>query len=233
MSNYTQVTNFLSKDSLISGNPLKAVKGADLTTEFTAVQTAVNSKLDSGAISADGTGHVTVAAPTVTGAVPAVTINGNTTEPALTINSSIAAGAAVFVSGSTNQSLVVSLTNVSTGTAATSQYRLGDGTALATLELQNVNAISTITGGVNGGAINVGGTTAVPMQLVTNHIVRATIDGTTGFLTLKFPQVTGWGTPTGASVQNNFAGGAATLGTLGAAVAKIITDLKAFGLYGT
>lgn len=46
MSNYAIVTNFLSKDSLISGNPLKAVKGADFTTEFTAVQTAVNSKFD-------------------------------------------------------------------------------------------------------------------------------------------------------------------------------------------
>jgi hypothetical protein len=45
-------------------------------------------------------------------------------------------------------------------------------------------------------------------------------------------QITGWGTPTGASIQNNFAGGAATLATLGAAVAKIITDLKTFGLYG-
>lgn len=46
MSQYTPVTNFLSKDSLVSGNPLKAVKGADLSTEFAAVQTAVNSKVD-------------------------------------------------------------------------------------------------------------------------------------------------------------------------------------------
>lgn len=46
MSNYTIVTNFLSKDALISGNPLKLVKGADLTTEFTAVQTALNTKID-------------------------------------------------------------------------------------------------------------------------------------------------------------------------------------------
>ncbi len=45
-------------------------------------------------------------------------------------------------------------------------------------------------------------------------------------------QSTGWGTPTGGSVQNNFAGGAATLGTLGAAVAQIITVLKAIGFLG-
>lgn len=45
-------------------------------------------------------------------------------------------------------------------------------------------------------------------------------------------QVTGWGTPTGASVQNNFAGASATLAQTSAAVAKIITDLKAIGFYG-
>lgn len=46
MSSYTPVTNFLAKDALTSGNPLKALKGADLSTEFGAIQVAVNSKLD-------------------------------------------------------------------------------------------------------------------------------------------------------------------------------------------
>ena len=46
MSSYTPVTNFLSKDSLVSGNPLKALKGAELSTEFAAVAIAVNSKPD-------------------------------------------------------------------------------------------------------------------------------------------------------------------------------------------
>lgn len=46
-------------------------------------------------------------------------------------------------------------------------------------------------------------------------------------------QVTGWGTPTGASVVANFPGGGpATLAQCSNAIAKIITDLKAFGLYG-
>ena len=46
MSNYTIITNFLSKDALVSGNPAKLVKGADFTTEFTAIQAALNSKAD-------------------------------------------------------------------------------------------------------------------------------------------------------------------------------------------
>lgn len=56
MSNYTVTTNFLSKDSLPSGNTLKLVKGAELTTEFNAIAVAVNSKFDgSVAFAPDGT----------------------------------------------------------------------------------------------------------------------------------------------------------------------------------
>jgi hypothetical protein len=43
-------------------------------------------------------------------------------------------------------------------------------------------------------------------------------------------QSTGWGTPTGAGVVNNFAGSAATLASTGQAVAQIIIALKALGL---
>lgn len=46
-------------------------------------------------------------------------------------------------------------------------------------------------------------------------------------------QVTGWGTPTGASVVASFPGGGpATLAQCSNAIAKIITDLKALGIYG-
>jgi hypothetical protein len=45
-------------------------------------------------------------------------------------------------------------------------------------------------------------------------------------------QVTGWGTPTGPAVVNNFSGTAATLVQCSNAIAKIITDLKALGFYG-
>ena len=45
-------------------------------------------------------------------------------------------------------------------------------------------------------------------------------------------QVTGWGTPTGAAVVTNFNGASGTLVNCTNAIAKIITDLKAFGLYG-
>jgi hypothetical protein len=45
-------------------------------------------------------------------------------------------------------------------------------------------------------------------------------------------QVTGFGVPTGVGVINNFPGATATLAQCSQAIAQIIKDLKAFGLYG-
>lgn len=74
MSNYTVTTNFLSKDALISGNPLKLVKGADLTVEFNNIAVACNSKGDqiTGTFTATLTGIVGGPTATCTYA-----INGN------------------------------------------------------------------------------------------------------------------------------------------------------------
>lgn len=46
MANYTKTTNFAAKDSLTSGNANKVVKGAEIDTEFTNIQTAIASKAD-------------------------------------------------------------------------------------------------------------------------------------------------------------------------------------------
>jgi cytoskeletal protein CcmA (bactofilin family) len=46
MSDYTKTTNFAAKDSLPSGNSGKIVKGSEIDTEFTNIQTAVATKLN-------------------------------------------------------------------------------------------------------------------------------------------------------------------------------------------
>ena len=46
MTDYTKSTNFTSKDSLSTGNPLKIVKGTEIDTEFNNIQTAVATKAD-------------------------------------------------------------------------------------------------------------------------------------------------------------------------------------------
>jgi len=63
MTDYVKSTNFSSKDSLASGNPLKIVKGTEFDIEFNNIATAITSKLD--AVNAALTGIPT--APTAAG----------------------------------------------------------------------------------------------------------------------------------------------------------------------
>lgn len=46
MTNYVKSTNFASKDSLATGNPLKIVKGTEIDTEFNNIATAIATKAD-------------------------------------------------------------------------------------------------------------------------------------------------------------------------------------------
>jgi len=73
MTDYVKSTNFASKDSLASGNPLKIVKGTEIDTEFNNIATAVATKAD-------------LASPTFTGtpAAPTATAGTNTTQVATT-----------------------------------------------------------------------------------------------------------------------------------------------------
>lgn len=73
MSDYTKSTNFASKDSLASGNPLKIVKGAEIDTEFNNIATAVATKAD-------------LASPAFTGTptAPTASFGTNSTQAATT-----------------------------------------------------------------------------------------------------------------------------------------------------
>jgi hypothetical protein len=73
MSNYTQSTNFATKDALPSGDPLKIVKGAEINTEFANIAIAVATKAD-------------LASPTFTGtpAAPTASAGTSTTQLATT-----------------------------------------------------------------------------------------------------------------------------------------------------
>jgi hypothetical protein len=73
VSNYTQSTNFATKDSLPSGDPLKIVKGTEINTEFVNIAVAIATKAD-------------LASPTFTGtpAAPTASSGTNTTQLATT-----------------------------------------------------------------------------------------------------------------------------------------------------
>jgi hypothetical protein len=61
MANYTKTTNFLAKDSLVSGDTNKRIRGSEIDTELTNIQTAVNSKLDSSGFTASNIASGTLA----------------------------------------------------------------------------------------------------------------------------------------------------------------------------
>jgi len=73
MSNYIKSTDFSAKDSLITGDPNKIIKGSEINDEFNALQTAIATKSD-------------LSSPTFLGnpAAPTQTAGNNTTRLATT-----------------------------------------------------------------------------------------------------------------------------------------------------
>ena len=88
MSNYTPTTNFAAKDSLLSGDPAKTIRGAEFSTEFNDLASSIASKANaanpifSGTVTLDDlnvTGNTTVGGTLeVTGLLTAGTIDGGT-----------------------------------------------------------------------------------------------------------------------------------------------------------
>jgi len=120
MTNYTKSTNFATKDTLTSGDPLKIVKGTEINTEFDNISTAIATKADT-------------ASPTFTGTVtiPTLSVSGTSTLTSQPILSSLTASKPVFTDSSKGL--------VSTGTLGADQ----GGTGVAN------NAAMTVTGSGN------------------------------------------------------------------------------------
>lgn len=188
MSNYTQTTNFATKDALASGNPLKIVKGTEINTEFANIATAVATKADTA--SPTFTGTVTIPTLAVTGTT---TLTGVATLTAQPILSSLTASKPVFTDASKGL--------VSTGTLGADQ----GGTGVAN------NAAMTVTGSGNF-AYTRTLTAATNVTLPTTGTL-ATLAGTETFTnkTLTSPVI--GGTPTGVGVLTSDTAVASTSGT--------------------
>jgi len=112
VSNYTKSTNFASKDSLSSGDPLKIVKGTEINTEFDNIATAVATKAD-------------LASPTFTGtpAAPTASVGTNTTQLATT--------ALVFAAMQALYPVGTLYSNISVSTNPATLFGFGTWTAIA------------------------------------------------------------------------------------------------------
>jgi hypothetical protein len=188
MSNYTQTTNFATKDALASGNPLKIVKGTEINTEFANIATAVATKADTA--SPTFTGTVTIPTLAVTGTT---TLTGVATLTAQPILSSLTASKPVFTDASKGL--------VSTGTLGADQ----GGTGVAN------NAAMTVTGSGNFAYTRT--LTGVTNVTLPTTGTLATLAGTETFTnkTLNSPVI--GGTPTGVGVLTSETAQASTSGT--------------------
>ena len=89
-----------------------------------------------------------------------------------------------------------------------------------------------ITDGTNEWGVNIDGSGNLRLDRVsgTGGINLASNVGVMGAAPIS--KVTGFGTPTGAGVISNFPGASATLAQCSQAIAEIVKDLQAFGVYG-
>lgn len=75
MADYSKSTDFATKDSLVTGNPLKVVKGTELDNEFNAIETAIATKADIHEETHTGT-HTFTGNVNITGTLTAGLIDG-------------------------------------------------------------------------------------------------------------------------------------------------------------
>lgn len=196
-------------------------------------------------------GNITLAAPS---AGDTVTVNNFSSANAFTVNytQTPGAGFAMLVNSSTATGDVrgVQVGNSSMGgTGGCFGFGVANDTnSTFFMGKNNTGSVARFIGAPSGDLawLFSGGTT--PIALVTGTFGAATAQllisaGSPGNVKVAGPlgingatppaQSTGWGTATGASVANNFSGSAATLAQATAAIAELITVLKAFGLLGT
>lgn len=188
MSNYTQTTNFATKDALASGNPLKIVKGTEINTEFANIAIAVATKLDASGGTLAGATITTstidsspVGATTPsTGAFTTLSATGVTTlsNAVLPVIDNIklgytttatAAGTTTLTSASNNQQFFTGSTTQTVVLPVTSTLALGlsylivnNSTGVVTVQSSGANTITLIPAGaaVRCTCILITGTTA-------------------------------------------------------------------------
>lgn len=153
MSDYTKSTNFASKDSLSSGNPLKIVKGTEIDTEFNNIATAIATKAD-------------LASPAFTGTptAPTASVGTDTTQ--------LATAALVFAAMKAIYPVGSIYTNVSSSTNPATLFGFGTWVALEGVTVYGRSSTDSTfgTAGATGGSKD---------AIVVSHTHTATDSGHT------------------------------------------------------
>lgn len=196
---YTPTTNFGSKDSLPSNDPNKVIKGAEFTTEFTAIQSAFGlaapssnptftgtATFDSVTANAVSLGDVTTSNLTVSGAFTSLGIDDNATSTAITIDSSENVGIGTdSPDGTLHVKDTIAQLYVQSNDGQPSQVVFGDVTDASggMIEYTSTDAMAFKTNNLNermriDASGNVGIGTATPVS--TNNYGGLTLNGASG-----------------------------------------------------
>ena len=148
MTSYTKSTNFATKDTLTSGDPLKIVKGTEINTEFDNIQTAVNSKADT-------------ASPTFTGTVtiPTASVSSTTDSSSISTGSIVTAGGIGIAKSAYVGTTLNVAGNTILGDASTDTLNVGNG-GLVKDASGNVGIGTASPASGNGGGLSLGTTSA-------------------------------------------------------------------------
>lgn len=211
----------LSGDAATPGNSMYYGTNGSGTKGFFALPAGANPTAAVGTSAVTGTSASFMRAD----AAPAINLTMTPTWTGLhTFNGKIAVGDAGTNLWATFNSTAASGGFIQFNRSGVAKWYLGDATQTdgGTLDdavLQAVNSLGLSAGNVR--------------RITIASTGEVTIKGKAGINNATPPaQVTGWGTPTGPAVVASFSGTAATTLQMQNAIAKIITDLKAFGLYG-
>lgn len=198
MTNYVKTTNFTAKDSLISGDPGKLIKGYDFDVEFDSLVTAVGSKADS--YSGTFTGIPTA---------PTASLGTNTTQLATTafVNTAVVAATGSLGSMSTQDSDAVAITGGTlSGVAVTGSLTGNASTATALATSRTISLTGDVTGSVSFNGTANASITATVADDSHNHII-SNVDGLQTALNGKAPLT---GTGASGTWGINITGNAAT-----------------------
>ena len=221
MSNYVKSTNFYAKDALVSGNPDKIIKGAEIDDEFNNLATAISTKAD-------------LNSPTFTGIplAPTAAANTNTTQVATTafvtsvVNTlgtmSTQNKTAVDITGGT----VVGITDLAVADGGTGVSSL---TAKAVLIGNGTSPINFVSPGSSGNLLTSNGTDWVSQALSSSLSAN-------GYVKLPGGITVAWGsmsTSNSGGSNNNFytISGSATLPVTFTNVYKAIVGFGSTGVF--